>query len=111
MKQTTPAELRRLVRQAMRRRRRSVQCQCGHYRDVHAHYRYGTECALCECQGWAPPRWWRPQVLGLGREGLNLVAGPDTTKCVFPHLHRLRHLSLRLNTPPSGEFLDNRSRS
>ena len=49
---------------------RALQCWCGHYRDAHSHYRYGTECALCECQRWAPPRWWRLRSLRPGREAL-----------------------------------------
>lgn len=26
----------------------SDQCQCGHDRDAHEHYRRGTECSLCD---------------------------------------------------------------
>lgn len=27
-------------------------CKCGHNRDAHAHYRRGTDCALCQCRRW-----------------------------------------------------------
>jgi hypothetical protein len=27
-------------------------CRCGHGRDAHAHYREGSDCALCGCRRW-----------------------------------------------------------
>jgi len=27
-------------------------CRCGHGRDAHAHYRKGSDCALCGCRRW-----------------------------------------------------------
>lgn len=39
-------------------------CRCGHVSDVHAHYRRGTDCALCDCRrlrrvrGVWTSRWW-----------------------------------------------------
>ena len=73
MKQTTPAEFRAPGRHAMKAWLRALQCWCGHYRDAHSHYRYGTECALCGCQRWAPPRWWqRTRILRLSPDSLIL---------------------------------------
>jgi len=67
---TTPAEFQRPGRHAMKRQRQPARCWCGHDRDAHTHYRSGTECALCTCQRWAPPRWWRLRLFRLGRESL-----------------------------------------
>lgn len=83
MTQTTSTRFRQPGRHAMKQRWRSVQCWCGHYREAHAHYRYGTECGLCGCQRWAPPPWWRLRSCRLGREGLGhltpAAAGPAST--------------------------------
>jgi hypothetical protein len=35
-----------------------VLCGCSHPRAVHEHYRPGSDCGLCPCGGWRPPRWW-----------------------------------------------------
>jgi hypothetical protein len=37
----------------------SVPCACGHDHAAHQHYRYGSECALCECPRWRPNRGLR----------------------------------------------------
>jgi len=34
-------------------------CTCGHARDLHEHYRRGTDCALCSCPRFRRRRWWR----------------------------------------------------
>jgi len=54
----------------MKRQRQPARCGCGHDRDAHTHYRAGTDCALCACQRWAPPRWWRLRAFWPGRPGL-----------------------------------------
>ena len=54
----------------MKRERQPARCWCGHDREAHTHYRSGTDCALCTCQRWAPPRWWRLRLFRLGRESL-----------------------------------------
>ena len=47
-------------------------CRCGHDREAHEHYRRGSECALCDCERWNPPRWpWR-RFPRSGRENLAL---------------------------------------
>lgn len=67
MNQTTSVAFRRLSAFDVKRRLRALQCWCGHDRDAHEHYRYGTECALCRCQRWAPlRRWWRVSRLASG---------------------------------------------
>lgn len=81
MKQTTPAEFRRAGGHAMKAGRRALQCWCGHYRDAHSHYRYGTECALCGCRRWAPPRWWRLRSYRLGRESLSTTTSSWAPNC------------------------------
>jgi len=54
----------------MKRERQPAKCWCGHDRDAHSHYRSGTDCALCQCQRWAPPRWWRLRMFRLDRGSL-----------------------------------------
>ncbi len=67
----------------MKRQRQPAQCWCGHDRDAHTHYRSGTECALCTCQRWAPPRWWRLRLFRLGRESL-LDRAHSRLPCLAP---------------------------
>jgi hypothetical protein len=40
-----------VVRTAFRNRL----CGCGHDRGAHRHYRYGSDCALCDCPQWSTP--------------------------------------------------------
>ncbi|GAB3216244.1 hypothetical protein GCM10027586_07480 [Kineococcus gypseus] len=35
-------------------RRSGSACTCGHAKDVHEHYRAGSDCALCECPRYSP---------------------------------------------------------
>jgi hypothetical protein len=30
-------------------------CGCGHDRGAHRHYRYGNDCARCDCPRWSAP--------------------------------------------------------
>jgi hypothetical protein len=33
-------------------------CCCGHDRELHQHYRAGTDCARCACRRYRRHRWW-----------------------------------------------------
>jgi hypothetical protein len=52
-------------------------CVCGHQREVHEHYRRGTDCALCSCR---PYRSW----LSLGRVFGRSQPNPTNVSSSFP---------------------------
>jgi hypothetical protein len=53
-------------------------CVCGHSLEAHAHYRRGSECAVCGpevCRRYRPPRWWRRRPDGREPAGSAGAAG------------------------------------
>ena len=48
-------------------RRSGPACTCGHAKDVHEHYRAGSDCALCACTRYTPTAGLRAVLRRLSR--------------------------------------------